>query len=551
MKKVFWILLILLVAGGAAFWWLARRDNNMYRLVPKDAHMVMSVSIPAMASEISPELLGRINWMDTVRKELLSKGDTAMFDRIRTLKDAGSNFGVDILSDLVFFTTRYEGLDFRAFVFDIADPAEFRKLINAIDPTVIVDMKANYSVINLNEGLFLAWNKRGGIIVMNDYSYAYARNIIRSNFIVETFSRQEDQSILSLEAYQNSRKEKKLMHVYANMMAMDTAKVRVYEDGDEVLRKQENIMVSSQYKDCYMVGGLKHENQALIFDGQFISWATGQSAGTAYTGKGLTEAHVNKLAEMNPMVLFTVGERGAMMDSLFANPDSKEAMQEVLSTMNWTEEECKSLLKAELSFAFHGITKVPFDPAVDQLPFDRSMIGTDESGNVFMKMPTFNLELVHADRALLERSMQKLLDFSNYFKSYDDHVLFSAFGFNFHIRPTDMGLSMGNYDANMQRGETTNNAEMRDLVLNGASKNALYTYINLNASRLNNDTRDFIQKYASSMEVSGGVLEQFEYLEIQGGSEGMKMVLKFKDGDAKLFDRVIHLFEAIRNPTVS
>lgn len=551
MKKVFWIILTLLVAGGAAFWWLARRDNNMYRLVPKDAHIVMSVSIPAMATEISPELLGRINWMDTVRKELLSKGDTAMFDRIRTLKDAGSNFGVDILSDLVFFTTRYEGLDFRAFVFDIADPAEFRKLINAIDPTVIVDMKANYSVINLNDGLFLAWNKRGGIFVMNDYSYAYARNIIRSNFIVETFSRQEDQSILSLEAYQNSRNDKKLMYVYANMMAMDTAKVRVYEDGDEVLRKRDNILVANQYKDCYMVGGLKHENQALVFDGQFISWTTGLHAETAYAGKGLTEAHAQKLTGMNPMVLLTSGERTAMMDSLFTNPDTKESMQEMLSTMNWTEEECKSLLKAEFSFGFQGITKVPFDPAVDQLPFDRNLIGTDESGNVFMKVPTFNMEVVHADRALLDRSMKKLLDFSTFFKSYDDHVMFSALGFNFHIRPSDLGVTMGNYQANTQQSEAINNPEVRDLVLNGTTKNAVYMYVNLNASRFNDDTKEFLEKYASSMEVSGGVLQQFEYLEVMGGTEGLKLVLKFKDGDAKLFDRVIHLFEAMRNPTVS
>ncbi len=551
MKKVFWILFALLLGGGAAFWWLARRDNNMYRLVPRDAHIVMSVSIPALASEISPEVMGRFNLMDSVRKQLLDKGDTAMFNRIRTLRDQGSNFGLDILSDVVFFTTRYEGLDFRAFVFDIADPAEFRKLVNAIDPGVIVDMKANYSVINLSDGLFLAWNKRGGIVVMNEYSYAYARNIIRSNFIVETFSRSEEESILGLEAYQKSRKQDNLLQMYANIMAMDTAKVRMYEDGEEVLRKKDDLLSMGIYKDCYLTGGLKHQNQALIFEGQFTSWTTGQAASTAYLGNGLSESHARKLGSTNPLMLLSLGQRGNMMDSLFTNADSKDMMGELMATMNWSEEECKSILKSELSLAFHGVTRVPFDPAVDQLPFDRSLTGTDESGNVYMKIPTFSAELVHEDRVLLQRSMEKLLQFPDYFKRYDDHVLGTVFGFNFHIRPTDLGISVGNYNAQMQASEQQNSSEIQDLILNGASRNAMYAYFNMNVSRFNKDSKELMDQYASSMESTDGLFQQFDYMEILGGSDGLKVVLKFKQGDEKLIDRMIHLMDALRNPTVS
>jgi hypothetical protein len=550
MKKVFWILLTLMIAGGAAMWWFARRDNNMYRLVPKDAHIVMSLSIPALASELSPELLGRFNMMDTLRKELLSSGDTAKFDRIRKLRESGSNFGIDFLSDLVYFMTRYEGLDFHGVVFDISDPAEFRKLIDAIDPNQYVDMRANYSVIDLSDGMFLAWNKRGGILIKNDYNYAYARNIIRSNFIVETFNRTEKESILSMEAYQNSKKPEFLFQIYANAMAMDTAKVRVYEDGMEMLQKKDQVGFSL-IKDTYMIGGIKHADQSLIFDFRIISWLTGQPLKNAGEARVLSEAHARKLSEVNPIFMLTMGQRDENLDSLFMSETTKKPVEEVMAKMNWTEQDMRSILNAEMSFSFYGISRVPFDPNVDQLPFSRDLVGTDESGKVYMKVPAFNAEFVHSDRALLDRTMEKLCEYDEYFKRYEDHFLCSAFGFNFHVRPTEMGVKIGNYDASLHVNETPNPGPYQDQVLNNVTKYPFYLYTNLNGSTYNADTKDFMEKYSDSMEQASVWLSQFEYLEFKGDYGEVQMVLKFKDGDAKLLDRIIHLMDAIRNPIVS
>lgn len=551
MKKVFWIIVVLLVGVGAAVWWFVRKDNNMYRLVPKDAHIVMSLSIPSLLSEISLDELKDLNLMDKIQGELKGMRDTAAFERIKALKESGSNFGVDLLSDVVLFKSKYEGLDFYGFVFDIADPAEFRKVLTALDPGFIIDMKANYSVMDLSEGTFLAWNKRGGIIVRNDYNYAYAKRIIRSNFIVETFSRGEDKSIISLPAFQTNRNPDYLVSLFVNYEAMDTSKVRDF-DNDEMLVAPDKVFSKAMLGKSYFAGGLKHQNQTLIMDGKIMSFETGAAPFSAYTGRGISEAHAKCIANADPIcVMGCAARQTSVLDSLVAGSEIKNYWADIENALGWDETAFKSILSSEFSFAFHGVSRLPFDPETDIAPYDRSLMGMDENGEMYTKAMTFSAHLVNSDKALLRSTMDALVAKNPMVEALDEGWFFMIGDFRVHIVETPIGLCITNHTGLIDGFKQGSIGTLSDPIMNGLIQNQVFGFLNVSPTTFNEDTKGLMEKYLGE-EPSGNLFfSQFENLTTTFNEGRMELRIKLKQGEEKLINRIIGIFNEIKNPAVS
>jgi Domain of unknown function (DUF4836) len=550
MKKVFWFLLLLLIGTGAALWWYVRKDNNMYRLVPKDAHLVLSLSIPALLNEVSLEELKKLDLMDQFNQSFKTLEDTVVAKRINELRSAGSNFGVDVFSDVVFFKSRYEGLDFYGLVFDISDPAEFRKLLNAIDPGYIIDMKANYSVMDLSDGTFLAWNKRGGIVVHNDYNYAYAKKIIRNNFIVETFSRSEGESILGLPAFQNSRNPDYLVSGFANYQAMDTAKVRVYDDGESLV-KQESLLAMTEVKDAYAVFGLKHQNQALILEGQLVSFVTGLSPIDGFLSGGLSDAHVQSIAAADPLfVLGCAARNGNQLDSLVANPDLSEGWREWLNKMNLNTEEAKQLFGSEVSVAFHGMKSVPFDSQEDMAPLDRSHLELGSDGDMYANEWVFSAHLVNENKQMLDKTLLALSkEFSLLQPDGEDWTL-SVGSYRFFIVKTPLGLCFTNDQENTVKYKHGPMGAMSDALMNGLTQNQMFLYANLDPATYNPLTKSAAEKLTG--EGGGNVLtRQFKFVQMSQKDGRVQLKLQLVDGEEKLFNRILKIWEQSKNPIVS
>jgi Domain of unknown function (DUF4836) len=550
MKKVFWFLFVLLVGSLVGLWWYVRKDNNMYRLVPKDAHLVMSLSIPALLNEISIDELKKLDIMDQFKGEFRELKDTVVLSRINALRDAGSNFGVDLFSDVVFFTTRYEGLDFKGLVFDIADPAEFRKLLNAIDPGYIIDMKANYSVMDLSEGTFLAWNKRGGIVVHNDYNYAYAKRTIRSNFIVETFSRSEEECIIGLPAFQANQDDNYLVRVFGNYQALDSAKVRLIDEG-EVLVPPTSMFGGGLLKDSYFTGGIKHQNQTLILDGQVVSFVTGKVPFDQYTAKGLSEAHTKSIGSANPLALLGFAPRhGHDLDSLMAMPELNAAWSEWREKMGWSQEDAYSLFGSEFSFAFHGVSRVPFDSKTDVAPWDRSLLNMDEKGEMYVKQWTFSAHLVNNNAPLLQRTLDSLQVHNQLLENSGDDWIITMGNFKMYLVKTPLGLCLTNHKGKLEDFRNGQSGVMSDLLMNGLLNNQGFMYANLNPATFDEDTKDAITKLMGD-ESGNIVLRQFQDLSCEMKDGQFEMRLKLIEGEEKLLNRVIRIFNEVKNPAVS
>jgi Domain of unknown function (DUF4836) len=551
MKKVFYLITFILLAGGVALWWFVRKDNNMYRLVPKDAHIVLSLSIPNLIKEVSLEELKNLHLGDNVKDELMGLKDTLAAKRIKELFESGSTFGVDYKSDVIFYTTRYEGLDFQCVVFDISDPAEFRKFVNAIDPGLIIDMKANYSVLDLSDGLFLAWNKRGGIFIRNEYNYAYARRIIRSNFIVETFSRSEENCILGLPQYVNSKNDQDLISVFANYCAMDSAKVREYDDG-EVLRKKESLYSLPGMNQMYIAGGISHENQTLVMNASMKSLVTNLPVYGGFETNGISDAHARAIAEKDPLFCFAAAARKEWsVDSLFEAPEELADFEKSLGEIGLNKLDLALLLKAEFSMAFHGFSKVPFNPETDRVPLDRSLLVMGEDGAMFSQTPTFSMQLIFQDKTQMHRIMESLMAHNPNIEHDGDHWFVQLGGFRLHLVETPLGLCATNQVAWLDKFKAGNLGVLSDQLMNGLTQNGGYLYFNANKETYDAGTQELLTKFSGRDDHVAWWDHQFDNLSMTMNDGRIEMRLKLRDGEPMLINRILKIYKEAKNPIVS
>jgi hypothetical protein len=87
--------------------------------------------------------------------------------------------------------------------------------------------------------------------------------------------------------------------------------------------------------------------------------------------------------------------------------------------------------------------------------------------------------------------------------------------------------------------------------MNGLIQNQVFGFLNVSPTTFNEDTKGLMEKYLGE-EPSGNVFfSQFENLTTTFNEGRMELRIKLKQGEEKLINRIIGIFNEIKNPAVS
>jgi hypothetical protein len=166
-KKVLLIILGVVVLGGGALWYFFSGSTQHMKLIPKEAMAIVTVDWSSLAKKADFEKLKELSWY----KELREKENQEDVEGLvyREILESPLSTGINIMSDIFFYTESWSDSEFKVLVFDVKDAGDLEETMKKIDSNLSVQLGSNFRYAKLDNSLFLAWNDKGGTLVSSGY----------------------------------------------------------------------------------------------------------------------------------------------------------------------------------------------------------------------------------------------------------------------------------------------------------------------------------------------------------------------------------------------
>ncbi len=215
MKKIIIILIItgIIAAGaGTAYYYFKGTDKHL-QLIPQNAMLIGTIDYLSLTSKADMQKLQGMEFFKDFVAKIKTEGQKQEGDKWAEVLKSPLSSGINLLSDIYFFTVRYGGKNVMAVDIDIRDENRFMDFLKKVMPDSLkVSTGKNFKAI-YNTSWGMAWNSHGLLIA----SMEYQGDSLLSKFFEDCFNRPRQQSIMNNKFFREFEASKKDISLFVNM----------------------------------------------------------------------------------------------------------------------------------------------------------------------------------------------------------------------------------------------------------------------------------------------------------------------------------------------
>lgn len=210
-KKVLLIVLGVVVLGGGALWYFFSGSTQHIKLIPKEAMFVVTVDWASIANKADFEKLKELPWYKEF--EAQSVQDDAEGKVMKEIISSPLSTGINIMSDVFFYTESWSDTDFQVLVFDVKDADDLETTLKKIEPNLSVQLGSNFRYAFLDERLSVAWSDKGGTLVRSGY---YGDPEMTKTYLERNFKRPSENTMAEIGEFVSFIKKDNDIAVFVN-----------------------------------------------------------------------------------------------------------------------------------------------------------------------------------------------------------------------------------------------------------------------------------------------------------------------------------------------
>ncbi len=210
-KKVLLIILGVVVLGGGALWYFFSGSTQHTKLIPKEAMFVVTVDWASLVKKADLEKLKEMSWYKEL--EAQSNERDAEDKVAKEILQNPLSTGINIMSDIFFYTETWSDAEFQVLVFDVKDAADLETTLKKIEPNLSVQLGSNFRYAKLDERLTVAWSDKGGTLVRSGY---YGDPELTITYLERNFKRPSENTMAEVSEFMNFIEKDNDIAVFVN-----------------------------------------------------------------------------------------------------------------------------------------------------------------------------------------------------------------------------------------------------------------------------------------------------------------------------------------------
>jgi hypothetical protein len=340
-SKILYITLTVLAIGGLAGWYFFGNRNSHLKVVPKSALFVYTADVLSLAKKADFKKLRELPLYQKMESEV-TESESARVDLMRNPMD----WGVAFSSPVYGYLDNWEDNSMSCFAFKVDDNKEFEKLLTTVFSRIQIKDKSTFQYARVENDFAICWGDRGALVV------------------VPTSYRTNDSEV-----------EKYAEHIYGLKAEETMAKSDAFDDfldksGDvsamlngsalyELMQKESSTNAKlledmSYLKESALIATLNFENDKVEFQTYSMMPDAQQEIAKGILKSGISEQHAALIHDGSPIAISAISfDANKLYEYITSIGVVKNNLNEILAQLQLTEEELKSLLSGEVSYAWN------------------------------------------------------------------------------------------------------------------------------------------------------------------------------------------------------
>lgn len=344
--KTVFIVLSILGVGAIAVWFFSQRSNKHLKLIPKDALIVGTADWAALAKKADFAKLRELEFFKTYQEDLETE-EPEINRHLQEIVNNPTSTGINLLSEMYFYVTNLENVNYNVAVVAINDVARFERMLMGFDHTMHIQVGYNCHYLSLDNTSVLAWDDETAMIAIAD-SYRLQDNWQRM-FAEWTYGQLPEQTMKEHAVFDDLMDEDRDVKAFINGPAVLRMMKREYKGEASFIPKNLAIL-----EDNYMMMGLNFGDDDISLDLNLYNLNPEYEKLKEIGMDGISEGHMSLLSNQAVSTAILALRTDKTIEYLNQHPESKKELTTFLESIQMSETDFASAFSGEYSFNWYG-----------------------------------------------------------------------------------------------------------------------------------------------------------------------------------------------------